>query len=552
MNWRSVMPAAVTAAFLVVVAGVAVIRGGPVASPSSSPSISVPVPGTSAAPFECGLPSYLALARHGTGSSLVTSLETVQPAGLQTDEVLWVVRFLLDRGAPGAATIEVMMEVRVLSPAAGALPVVGYEEFEPERRVLKEGEALTLSPCKALTVQIRTAGPIRDGQNTYDIAIHKLGLPEGGVIEEHLTVDLSCSSRTATCDRVPGGIRRSPAPTADAALLKPSFGIIYSGVRAGSSLQVRREGETKIAVAELAPSYYNEWNGAVAPDGRRAAYFAQTGSEPWTLFMFDGARNQQRALLTLPGEVPFQPVWSADGLGVAFTVIDQMGSGATPAYSAIRTLDLGSGAVTERARISDGSTYTLVGWDRASGTLAATIVPHASQPTTYLVLSGNRQRTWAFDGFYSAIASPDARDVVGIKCEGIEIGCSLWTWKLADFDSRADRQLGNALSLAIIGWRPGTNEIGLAVSSIKPPAGLITIALWSTSGGPLNVVYGPSASSGPGSFFRADGTALVVVPAPDAAVLVDLIAGRTTPLPLPPPDGGLEFARPTASIRLGP
>jgi hypothetical protein len=552
--------AAAIAAGAVIVGGIALFRGvtGPATSPSSSPS---PAGSPSAAdpsriPLECGLPSSLALTRHVSGNSLITSLEYVQPSDPQSNQVNWIVRFLLDRGASAPASIGVRAEITTISPGGRSfLQVLGYDQLEPARRAITEGDVLTLDPCQALTLQIRTGGPVQEGVFTYDVAISKVVLPESPTIQEHLTVELSCSARRQRCDRVIAGASVA-TPTPNMELLNPSFGIIYSGVRqgyaAGSSLQVRREGETKTSIAELAPSYFNQWNGAVAPDGRRAVYFAQRQSEPWTLFLFDGARpNEQRALLILPGEVPFQPVWSGDGGGVAFVVIDQLGYGATPAYTAIRTLDLASGAVTERARVTGGSTYTLVGWDRANATLAATIVPHGGQPTTYLVVSGASQRTWALDGPYFAVASPDARDVVGVKCEGIGIGCSLWTWKLGDFDTRVDRKIGSRQSVGIIGWRPGTSEIALAVSDISAVPSPSSVELWSTSGGPTHVVYGPSSTYAYGSFFRADGTALIVVSEVNQAFVVDLISGRTTQLPLPALDPALEIGRPTASIRLG-
>jgi hypothetical protein len=552
---------AAVATGMVIVASAALLRE--IARPATSPSASPPVVASpsstdaSRGPLECALPSSLALTRHVSGNSLITSLEYVQPTDQQTNQMNWIVRFLLDRGASAPASISVRAEIATISPGGRSfLQVLGYDEIEPGRRAISDGELLILDPCKALTLQIRTAGPVRDGVFTYDVAIDKVGLPEGVTIQEHLTVEISCSTRTLRCDRVLAGASPSATSTPNAALFDQRFAIIYSGVRqgyaAGSSLQVRREGETKTAVAELAPSYFNQWNGAVAPDGRRAVYFAQRQNEPWTLFLFDGARpNDERALLILPGEVPFQPVWSGDGGGVAFVVIDQVGYGATPAYTAIRTLDLASGAVTERARITGGSTYTLVGWDRANATLAATIVPHGGEPTTYLVVSGANRRTWALDGLYSAVASPDARDVVGVKCEGMAIGCSLWTWRLSDFDTRVDRKIGSRLSVGIIGWRPGTDEIALAVSDISAVPSPSSVELWSTSGRPTRVVYGPSSTYAYGSFFRADGTALIVVSEVNQAFVVDLISARTTQLPLPAPDPAFEIGRPAASIRLG-
>src|SRR6267142_4978651 len=101
----------------------------------------------------------------------------------------------------------------------------------------------------------------------------------------------------------------TPAPTAtsNAALFKSNFGVIYWGARQGwepgSAPQILPEGRTA-TVGQLAGSFFNQFHGAVSPDGRRAIYAAQPDMNgPWGYYLLDGAKpNEQRRLLALPNE----------------------------------------------------------------------------------------------------------------------------------------------------------------------------------------------------------------------------------------------------------
>jgi hypothetical protein len=478
----------------------------------------------------------------------------MQPTDQQTNQVRWVVRFSMPQGAPGPATVSV--RANITAGSQSFVHVLGYEILEPERRAVSDGELLNVRPCVSTVLVIRTAGPLIEGTFPYTVTVEKVGLPEGGTVSETFALRLACSNRTFSCTSVDAAATPSPTATPDLGLLKPEFGIIYDGIRQGwdkgSAPLVRREGETNFAVGELAPSYFNQFGGALAPDGRRAAYFAQRQNEPWTLYLLDGGRpNEQRVLSVFPDDLPAAgPVWSAGGNAVAFVVIDkEANQGVRPKYSAIRTLDIQSGAVTELARVTDGSGYTIVGWDRANGRLAAMIAPHGEAPTTYVVFSGSGKREWKLEGSYSAIAAPNGRDVAAVRCQGAIIGCSFWTWKLEDFDSRVDQKFEPGLSMGVIAWRPGSNEVGIFITGQNQGA-QGRIELWSAAAG-RRVVVGPGERVSGDAFFRADGSALVVTLAPDQAVVVDLASGRTSPLPLPTPQAPWEIGRLRASIRLG-
>lgn len=388
-----------------------------------------------------------------------------------------------------------------------------------------------------------------------------------GLVVLGLVAGSALAARRAS---VPGLQPAAPAQPSETAgtspttnVLRPEYGVIYSGVRTGygegSAPVVRREGQTSVA-AQLAPSYFNGFNGAVSPDGGRAAYFAQPQNGPWTLYLLDGARlSEQRGLVAIPEEIPGgRLVWSGDGNGIAFAVLNkEANQGVKPLYSAIRTLDLATGVVTERARVEDGSHYDLVGWERTGNTVAATRAPDREPATTYLTISPAGRRAWTLDGPYGEIQSaPNAREVVGVRCSSHPTeDCSLWIWPLDDFAARADQKLGLGLSLGLVGWRPGTTEVGLLVresdrtkATSRAPLNGDRFELWSASRGHWTVALADGVVRK--AFFRADGGALIIARGDQDAVVVDLGSGFAVPLPVPKPTAPFDNSEPVASIRM--
>lgn len=351
----------------------------------------------------------------------------------------------------------------------------------------------------------------------------------------------------------------SAAPTIatpNATLFNANFGVIYWGAaqdpRSGPTI-VPEGGTTK--VGELAGSFFNQFHGAVSPDGRRAVYAAEPDlNGPWGYYLLDGSRpGEQRRLLALPNEVPGSVLWSADGTAIAFTAQDANATqGVTPKYDSIRTLDLTTGVVLELARITDGSYYQIVGWDKASGTLAAQINPYPNDGTkksTYLVIGPSGVKTTSVAGPSAYFSSTDGRTVVGLQCDpAARFGpCSLWTWPLADYAARADQHLPGGLSLSLFGFRPGTNDVG--VMTFDASGGSGRIALWSASAG-LRTVYAIPAGRSPSGpwFFRADGSAVIVDFGTNEDVVIDIATGQAARLPAF--SGRTSYARAAASIRL--
>jgi hypothetical protein len=376
-------------------------------------------------------------------------------------------------------------------------------------------------------------------------------------VSPRVTGDASASATSTPSSAVAasGTPGPTPASTTNAALLKPGFGVVYWGARQGwepgSAPQIVPEGRTT-KVGELAGSFFNQFHGTVSPDGRRAIYVAQPDSNgPWGYYLLDGSKpTEQRRILALPNEIPGPLLWSADMSAIAFTAED---SGATqgviPKYDSIRTLDLTSGAVRELARITDGSYYQLVGWDKPAGTLAAQILPYPpveGKRSTYIVIAPSGTKMTSVDGPTAYGASADARTVVGLQCAATT-GCSLWTWPLADYSARADQRLPAGLSLNVVGFRPGTNDIGLTV--FEQSGGSGRIALWSASAGLRSVYPSPAGRSPTGGwFFRADGSAAIVNFGAGEDLVIDLATGQATQLPAF--DSQTSYSRSAASIRL--
>jgi hypothetical protein len=385
------------------------------------------------------------------------------------------------------------------------------------------------------------------------VTIWKVGLPEGSTVMGKISLQLSCSNRTFSCAKVAPGATPVPTATPVAGVLDPDFGVIYWGVRTGfekgSAPQVRREGETT-ALGELAPSYFNQFHGSVSPDGRRAAYFATGESGPQGLYLLDGSRpSEQRRLISIPGEISYsRPVWSADGTGVVFTVADEGATqGVRAKYAALRTLDIASGAVSEVARVEGGDSYGVVGWDRAGGTLAYVQQAHGEPAKTYIARTASGVRAWTIERPYAMSVSPDAREVAAVECTS-STACSVVTWKLGDFGTKTQRQLGSGLSVSVVGWRAASSELVLVLGGSDATSAK-RVAVLSFTTGALRDVYQLGTRLPSAVFLRADGAAIIVTLA-DEIVVVDLASGKSSPLPLPTPREPYEVGRAAASIRL--
>ena len=547
-------------AVLIVAAALVPHDAGP-AAVSASPG--GPITPSPTSTVSCDSPGSLELARHQSSPSLITSVSSVELSDRQTNQMRWTLRFL-SRSDTAAATISAQVEIR---SGDNFLNVLGYQLVEPESRALGKTESVTVAPCRAASIVVRTAGPVLDGIWPYTVSIDKVGVPEGATVSETLEVTLSCSNTGWTCIPAAAGATQPPGPTPNMAVLKPAFGVIYSGkwgkFTPGSAPQIRREGETS-AVGELASSFFEQPRTVLARGGRRAVYFAQPQGEPWGIYLLDGAGpTEQRRLLALPGEIPRNVVWSSDATAIAFTAVDEGGNQGVPSkYSALRTLDLASGKVTEVARVTGGDEYGAVAYT-AGGILAATISPNGAPATSYVVFdpsAGRLVTAMPQDQFstFGMHASPDARTSAGMDCEGGGTGpCSVLTWPIQNFAARVKQSLPSGLSASIIGWVARTDQIALEVTDVATTPNERgpnpRIELWSASTGQLTTLYRIGADESPSSqpFLRADGSA-IILPEYVRARVIDIATGASSFLPVPPPTGPYDYALPSGSILLDP
>lgn len=134
---------------------------------------------------------------------------------------------------------------------------------------------------------------------------------------------------------------------------------------------------------------------------------------------------------------------------------------------AIRTLDLATGVVTERARVEGGSHYRLVGWERAENTVAATHAPEREPATTYLAISPTGRRTWTLDGPHGENQSGrNSRDWLACAATATRrrtppSGSGRWTTSV-----RADQRFGPGISLGLVAGDPAPRRWGFSFGRV--------------------------------------------------------------------------------------
>jgi len=292
---------------------------------------------------------------------------------------------------------------------------------------------------------------------------------------------------------------------------------------------VRSEGDPR-QIAELAATPFN---GAVSPDGRRLAYWeaSQGGGRARVLRLFDtAALAQERILLTLPATETANVstgggvVWSSDGSGLLIGVssIEPVSSAVPvgadrPVYTALRDVDIASGAVREVARLMASLPLRPVAWERRSHVAAAVGIGDGGYTGSY-VLAREGVTPTAMPmccNIAPALGAPDASRALAVSLEPR----ALFIWPIADPDQRTtmDAASGERVDRAI--WR-NAREIVVLTGGDAP--GAMRLEVWSLDGRRRVVLLGARDLSG----IRADGTAAIV----DGEV-IDLGAGVRSPIP---------------------
>jgi len=269
--------------------------------------------------------------------------------------------------------------------------------------------------------------------------------------------------------------------------------------------------------------------GAVSGSGRRVAYWVSTTEDGATreLRVFDvTAPDQDTTLATvLDTERGAAAVWSSDRTGVVAVVESsgRAGTGEAPGpFSALRVVDTPTRSIHEISRLTDGSQYWPVGWDRVTRLVGACAYGGADAMGIAWVVVGE-------DALSSRVPMESGIPAVSIRANGNDVfgilnGSVIRVWTLASYNEHREFGAAPGERVAFARWKPGADEIVVLVAD--------RLEIWPKAGGDRRIVAQglPAASA---LLLSSDGTlAFVTFDGGTNAIAVDLASGRTTPLPM--------------------
>jgi len=266
---------------------------------------------------------------------------------------------------------------------------------------------------------------------------------------------------------------------------------------------------------------------SVSPDGKRIAFVYQSGTT-WQIRTFTTARPSDVTTLvdlTGSGEISSRLVWAGDGSNALLfeATKETRGQGGGDnliwEYSALRTIDVGTKAVRELARIS-GQNHKLspLAWLPAQQLAGAIEVEPLGPVASYVVVrNGSIERT-ALTPKSNAARFSASRDGQRILMTG---DTSLRWWPVGSPAAAKDLAAQNGEQLAFAEFRPGADEIGVDV----PAGGRFEI--WKLDGQRRVVATRVTGFR----HWRADGTGAFVSPDPNTVLLLDPNTGSTVPVP---------------------
>ncbi|HET8569442.1 MAG TPA: hypothetical protein VFM93_10700 [Candidatus Limnocylindria bacterium] len=503
------------------------VRGdAPGPTVATSPS---PVPASASPPSaSCAdprLPGETPLGPSVEAGDVTITLDRVtnDPSG----RAVWAIRYFVKGDAPRPVTLASKLGISRLSvqgqtsigpPNAGGVPFLAPVE---------------IAPCRAM-VEIVPTSFVPSGRYTIQL----LGLtadPAGRAAT--IEVDVECPSR-GDCARA-GQARPSPSPTPDRRVLRDSWLVVFDGAltgwEKGAAPLLKRETQAT-AVGELAPSFFNQFHGAVSPDGRRAVYAAWALSSPRELYLLEGARpNVRTKLLTLTGELGGADVWSTDGEGVLIWVTDGgADQGVRPKYSAVRSYVIGGDAPRELLRVGGGAYLRGLLWDRRADRIVLGEIPYGGAgPTRLHIIDRGRGRAIELEKGTQYVPSPDGRDAVVVSLRVVSI-------VPIDEPSRR-REIARLPDAAgVIGWRPATREVVI----LRNEGGRTIFSAVNADSGASRDIGSIAGSPGRAPIFRADGSGFILDMGLSPALLMDATTGAVAALPADP-----EGRRPSGSLR---
>ena len=322
---------------------------------------------------------------------------------------------------------------------------------------------------------------------------------------------------TATSRPLSAATPRTPGP-----VLSDSRGFIALAA-SDAAATVRRETDAAPAGSLSGEGFF----GAVTGSGRRVAYWVSLkNGATQELRVFDtNAPDQQTPLTTvLAAERGAAAVWSADRIGLLLVVESsgRSGGGEDPGtFSALRVLDAPTRVIHEIARLSDGSQFWPVAWDRDSRLTGACITAADGSAVAYAVIGED-----ALSARIPMEAGIPARTVQssGTLVLGVVNGAVIRVWGIASYTDHRELGASAGERIAFARWRTGGGDIVVSVAD--------RLEIWPAQGGPHRVVtHGlPEATD---LLVSTDGaTAVVSFDGGMSAVAVDLETGRTAPVPM--------------------
>ena len=317
--------------------------------------------------------------------------------------------------------------------------------------------------------------------------------------------------------------RRSPTPPPqrEGLLLSETRGFI---ALEGETTPARIRRETDATA--VAPLRGQGFIGAVSGTGRRVAYWVTSNGATRELRVFDvAAPDQDTSIATvLETERGAGAVWSTDrtGLLVAIGSSGRAGTGEAPGqFSALRVVDTPTRTIHEIARLSDGTNFWPVGWDRDARLTGACVASADGDAIEYAVIGEDAlsARVLMDQGIPARTVESSGSAVLGIMKESV-----IRVWSIASYNEHRELGAASGERIALARWRPGGTEILVSIAD--------RLEIWPASGGDHRIVArGVAAATD--LLVSADGAlAFVGFDSGRSMVAVDLATGRTAPVPM--------------------
>lgn len=303
----------------------------------------------------------------------------------------------------------------------------------------------------------------------------------------------------------------------------------------GSGTGVLRTEENTTPLTRLA-----SFSGAaVSPDGRRLAMVRQSETGQQLVWGDTTRFAEAKVVLDLSGSGEFASsiVWAADNSNsIAFTVMKpsgQQGVDPPPLYSALRTVDLETGAVRELVRTSNQRILAPLTWRPRDNVASGFETGAGGFAYSYVIVRGSQLERTEFDRDQAPLglqADRDGARVLGLFGRSNEFSVRWWAWDRPDQPREMRAPAGEGVFRAA--WRPGSDDIGVEILSSAPrqTPERGRFELWSVVTDTRRVVI----ARGGFEMFRHDGSAAIGLrgtSAPFEIVLIDLATGATTAIP---------------------